>query len=140
MTRPEGSLRLALLLAALAACGDGSNDADDRRCRIVDDSLTLQDGESCVLSPEQQRPYRLNGFDEASCDQGRLLFNSRDGAGVQFGGRGAGGSGVDFNGLFIRCEAPSDAGAALAPSLVTDGAGNPPLPSRHARVALRAGT
>lgn len=123
MTRPEVFLRLASLLSVLAACGDGSDGAEERRCRIVDDSLVLQDGESCVLSPEQQRPYRLNGFDEAACDQGRLLFSSRDGAGVQFGSRGAGDSGGDFNGLFIRCEAPSDAGAALAPGLVTDGAG-----------------
>jgi hypothetical protein len=97
---------LTVLLPVLASCSDGdAGGEDDRQCVIIDNTLVLRDGQSCVLSSEQQSSYRLQGLDEPSCSQGRLLlgpFNS--------------GGGADLNGLLIRCELPTDAGAAAAPS------------------------
>jgi hypothetical protein len=106
MNRREVFVGFTLLLPVLASCSDGDGGGeDDRRCVIIDNTLVLRDGQSCVLSSEQQSSYRLQGFDEPSCSQGRLLlgpFNS--------------GGGADLNGLLIRCELPTDAGAAAAPS------------------------
>jgi hypothetical protein len=101
------------LVASLTACGGGSSSSsnDDTTdpvdpapqpetsyCEAVDNTITLAEGASCQLSPEQLDNHSISvGTDEVSCSNGR----------ISVGGNSFNGS-FDFNGLQIQCEAQEE--------------------------------
>jgi hypothetical protein len=100
----EGSPDVATIADAGNGVAADGGDGDDRRaedagngddatCDILDDSIVLPEGGSCRLSQQQQALYRLTGFGEVSCNQGRVSAD-----GISAGQ-------LTFNGLQIRCAA-----------------------------------
>ncbi|GGY48256.1 hypothetical protein GCM10011297_21480 [Bacterioplanes sanyensis] len=98
------------LVASLTACGGGgssSSSNDDTTdpvdpapqpetsyCEAVDNTITLAEGASCQLSPEQLDKISISvGTDEVSCSNGR----------ISLGGINSGT--LSGNGLLIQCEA-----------------------------------